>query len=67
MILKVSEIGSAIKELQEKGLRLVANPKTSGLEEAYFHPKDSHGVMIVLCEYEEVHGATIAELQERSI
>ena len=63
VILKVSDIGSAIEELQKKGLRLVANPKIGGLEEAFFHPRDSHGVMIVLCEYEAKHGSTIAESQ----
>lgn len=63
VILKVSEIRSAIIEMQKKGLKLVANPRTGGLEEAYFHPKDSHGAMIVLCEYETKHGATIAESQ----
>ena len=63
VILKVSDIGLAIEEMQKKGLQLVANPRTGGLEEAYFHPRDSHGVMIVLCEYESKHGATIAESQ----
>jgi len=63
VILKVSNMRSAIEEMQKKGLQLVANPRTGGLEEAYFHPRDSHGVMIVLCEYESKHGATIAESQ----
>ena len=63
VILKVSNIGLAMEEIQKKGLQLVANPITGGLEEAYFHPRDSHGVMIVPCEYEAKHGATIAESQ----
>lgn len=63
LIFKVSDMGSAIKEMEKKGLRLVANPTTGGLEEAYFHPRNSHGVMIVLCKYEAKHGATIAESQ----
>jgi len=61
VIFKPSDMKAAIKEMEEKGLKLVANPVTGGLEEAYFHPKDSHGVMIVLCDYEEKHGATVAE------
>lgn len=60
---KVDDIEFAIEELQKKGLKLVADSKTGGLREAYFHPKDSHGIMIVLCEYEIKHGATIAELK----
>jgi len=63
VILKVSDIRSAIEEMQKKGLQLVANSRIGGLEEAYFHPRGSHGVMIVLCEYESKHGATIAESQ----
>jgi methylmalonyl-CoA epimerase len=63
VIFKTSDMQSSIKELEEKGLTCVANPVTGGLEEAYFHPKDSKGVMIVLCEYDEVHGATTAEIK----
>lgn len=61
VIFKTSDIQSSIRDLEAKGLTCVANPVTGGLEEAYFHPKDSKGVMIVLCQYEEVHGATTAE------
>jgi len=64
VILKVPDIRSAIGEMQKKGLQLVANPEAGGLQEAYFHPRDSHGVMVVLCQYESKHGATIAEAQD---
>ncbi|MBS7269256.1 MAG: hypothetical protein KIH10_10510 [Candidatus Freyarchaeota archaeon] len=30
------------------------------LKEVMFHPKDTHGVMIILAEYREVHPATAA-------
>lgn len=60
-VLKVSDIGLAIEELQKKGLRLLGQSKIGGLKEAFFHPRDSHGLMIALCEYESEHGATIAE------
>jgi len=63
VILKVPDINSAVREMEEKGLRLAAKPQTGGLKEAYFHPKDSYGVMIVLCEYQSKHGATIPESQ----
>jgi methylmalonyl-CoA epimerase len=63
VIFKTSDMQSSIKELEAKGLTCVGNPVTGGLEEAYFHPKDSKGVMIVLCEYDEMHGATMAEIK----
>ena len=63
IILKVSDIGLAAEEMQKKGLQLVANSISGGLEEACFHPGGSHGTMIMLCQYESKHGATIAESQ----
>ncbi len=60
-ILKVADMALAIAEMQKKGLRLVSQSEIGGLKEAYFHPRDSHGFMIALCEYEARHGATIAE------
>jgi len=63
VIFKTSDIQSAIRELEAKGLTCVGNPVTGGLEEAYFHPRDTHGVMIVLCDYDEMHGATMAEIR----
>jgi methylmalonyl-CoA/ethylmalonyl-CoA epimerase len=63
-IFKVADLEVAMEEMQKKGLRLVTDSRTGGLREAYFHPKDSHGIMIALCEYEVKHGATIAQLQD---
>jgi len=59
---KVSDIEEATKELQAKGLRLVGTLEKNGIKEAQFHPKDSFGVMIELCEYCETHGAAAAAL-----
>ena len=63
IMFKVSDIGLAAEEMQKKGLQMVANPISGGLEEACYHPRDSHGTMIILCQYESKHGATIAESQ----
>jgi len=60
VIFKVPDIEDAISEMKSKGIRLVGTMQECGLKEAIFHPKDSHGVMIMLCEYESTHGATIA-------
>ena len=49
---KVPDIEQAIKELQSMGLCLVARLELGGVKEAQFHPKDCHGVMIELCEYQ---------------
>lgn len=59
---KVPNLEEAIAELQSKGLRLVGRVEQGRLKEAQFHPKDAFGVMIELCEYEDVHGAAQAAL-----
>lgn len=59
---KVSDIEQAIKDLEAKGLKLVGRISQSGIQEAQFHPKDTFGVMIELCQYDEVHGAAQAIL-----
>ena len=58
--LKVPDIEEAKRELLALGLRLVGELDTGGLKEAQFHPADAHGVMIELCEYDDVHGAVVA-------
>lgn len=60
VIFKVPDLEDAISEMEGKGLRLVGTMEVGGLKEAMFHPKDSHGMMIMLCEYESAHSATIA-------
>jgi methylmalonyl-CoA/ethylmalonyl-CoA epimerase len=58
--LKVPDIEEAVKELQSKGLRLIVKSQSGQLKEAQFHPKDSYGVLIELCEYNLEHGALLA-------
>ncbi|MBI2918798.1 MAG: VOC family protein [Chloroflexi bacterium] len=58
--LKVPDIKAATAELKALGMRVVGELVTGGLKEVQFHPGDSHGVMIELCEYEEVSGAVVA-------
>ncbi|MFH1003481.1 MAG: VOC family protein [Chloroflexota bacterium] len=62
-ILRVDDLSGAIKELEQKGLKLIGQSTIGGLKEAFFHPRDCHGLMIALCEYEDRHGATVAEEQ----
>ena len=60
VVFKVSNLDSSTLKFKEKGIRSVGNLEIGGLKEIIFHPKDSHGMMIILCEYEEWHPATIA-------
>ncbi len=59
---KVPDIEEAISELQSKGLRMVSRIELGKIKEAQFHPKDCHGIMIELCEYQEYSSAAIAAL-----
>jgi methylmalonyl-CoA epimerase len=58
--LKVPDIEEAITRLESLGVRLVRRIENGKIKEAQFHPKDTFGVMIELCEYELEHGALIA-------
>jgi len=49
--LRVRDLEAAVAELQSKGLRLMAKIQDGSVKEACFHPKDSFGVLIELCEY----------------
>ncbi|OGP51453.1 MAG: hypothetical protein A2Y79_08025 [Deltaproteobacteria bacterium RBG_13_43_22] len=58
--LKVPDIEEAIAHLESLGVRLVRRIESGKIKEAQFHPKDTFGVMLELCEYELEHGAIIA-------
>ena len=62
VVFKVPDIEEAKRVLQGKGARLIAELHRGGLKEAFFHPKDFHGMEVVLCEYEAPHPATCAAL-----
>jgi len=50
---RVENIEEAVKELKEKGVRMIDNePRkgAGGARVAFIHPKESHGVLIELCE-----------------
>lgn len=64
--LKVDDIEEATRELEGKGLRVVSRMQHGGLKEVQFHPKDAHGVMIELAEYEEQPGAMVAIHHEQT-
>ncbi len=50
---RVESIDDALKELQEKGVRLIdKEPRkgAAGARIAFIHPKETHGVLVELCE-----------------
>ena len=65
LVLKVKDIAEARDEMKSKGMREVYYFQEGDLKEAIFHPKQTFGVMIVLCEYPDYHGATVAALRRQ--
>jgi len=59
---KVPNIEKAAAEIEAKGVRRVGETNIGRLKEVQFHPRDSYGVMIELCEYETRHGCAEAAL-----
>ncbi len=49
---KVADLDSAVAEMQAKGMRLLGRLEIGGLKEAWFHPRESHGLLIELCQYD---------------
>jgi methylmalonyl-CoA/ethylmalonyl-CoA epimerase len=52
---RVENIDEALKELKEKGVRLInQEPRkgAGGARIAFIHPKETHGVLVELCEKE---------------
>lgn len=61
--LKVFDIEEAKEELINKGIRHVRDFRVGNLKESVFDPRDTYGIMIVLAEYPDYHGATVAALE----
>ncbi|UCE33539.1 MAG: VOC family protein, partial [Deltaproteobacteria bacterium] len=52
---RVENIEDALKELKEKGVRLIdQEPRNGagGARIAFIHPKETHGVLVELCQKE---------------
>ena len=53
---RVEDIEEALRELKEKGVRLIdQKPRkgAGGAKIAFIHPKETHGVLVELCERED--------------
>ena len=57
---KVEDIDQAVAELESQGLRVISTVEMGNIREVQFHPKDTCGVMLELCQYQEQHGALLA-------
>ena len=64
LVLKVRNMDEMIKRFEEKGLKVAGDVKAGAMREVAFHPKGSYGVELVLAEYPEKHGATVAALSK---
>jgi len=62
IVIKVSDLEEAIRRFEAKGLRRTGELKIGGMREVAFHPKDAHGLQIILVEYQAKHPATVAAL-----
>lgn len=62
IVIKVSNMDEAIARFAAKGVRAVGELTVGGMREVAFHPKDTHGMQIVLAEYKARHPATVAAL-----
>ncbi len=64
LVLKVRNMDEMIKKFEEKGLKVAGDVTVGAMREVAFHPKNSHGVQIVLAEYPDRHPATIAAMSD---
>ena len=57
LMLKVPNIEEAMAEMESRGIRLVTTDTTltSKVRVAFYHPKDTYGVMLGLIEYKPSH------------
>ncbi len=60
IVVRVKDIEAAAKKMEEKGLQKTMDIQVGKMREIGFNAKGSHGVEIVLAEYPEKHGATMA-------
>jgi methylmalonyl-CoA/ethylmalonyl-CoA epimerase len=65
LVLKVKNMDEMIKRFEEKGLKVAGDITVGAMREVAFHPKGSYGVELVLAEYPEKHGATVAALAKK--
>ena len=58
--LKVSDLEEGIADMEAKGIKLILKLEQGGSKYAIFHPRNTFGIVIELCEYKEKHPAMVA-------
>lgn len=59
---KVPNLKEAVEEVEAKGVRSLGTLDMGAMKEGMFHPKDAHGTLIILTEYQSRHPVTAAIL-----
>ncbi|HDD36537.1 MAG TPA: methylmalonyl-CoA epimerase [Archaeoglobus veneficus] len=62
---KVKDAEKVAKKAEEMGIRIIGKIEREGFKEIFLHPKDCFGVQILLTEYKEYHGCTVALSMEK--
>lgn len=62
---KVNDAEKVAKRAEEMGIRVIGKIERGGFKEIFLHPKDCFGVQILLTEYKDYHGCTVALAMER--
>lgn len=60
LVLKVKDMEAAMKHFKARGMVVVGDYMIGEMREVAYHPKHSHGVEIILCEYPDRHPASVA-------
>ena len=61
---EVADIAAEIKRLQQEGFTLLNNDPKVGADNkliCFLHPKDTHGVLIELCQSTAIEGSAVGE------
>lgn len=62
---KVTDAEAVAKKAQEMGIRIIGKIERENFKEIFLHPKDCFGVQILLTEYRDYHGCTVALSMEK--
>ncbi|RLI76993.1 methylmalonyl-CoA epimerase [Archaeoglobales archaeon] len=62
---KVTDAEKIAKKAEKMGIRVIGKIEREGFKEIFLHPKDCFGVQILLTEYKEYHGCTVALKMEK--
>lgn len=60
LVYRVKDMDEGVKHMKLQGMRKIGEIKVGKMHEVIFHPKDAHGVMVVLAAYPDIHPATVA-------